>query len=34
MGVDVTATMRSAGVELEWPPRKIAYQVYLVGVPK
>lgn len=32
-GINVTATMRRAGVELEWPPRKIAYQVVLVGFP-
>lgn len=31
MGVNVTATMRQAGVQLEWPPRSIAYQVALVG---
>ena len=32
-GVDVTATMASIGVELEWPPNQWAYQVALVGVP-
>lgn len=30
-GVNVTATMRKVGVELEWPPRKIARQVALAG---
>lgn len=33
-GVDLTATMRSAGIELEWPPMKWAYQIVLAGVPK
>lgn len=31
MGVNVTATMQSLGLELEWPPRTVAYQVALVG---
>lgn len=31
MGVNVTATMLTAGIELEWPPRKIAYQIVLAG---
>jgi hypothetical protein len=30
-GVNVTETMRRAGVDLEWPPVIIAYQVALVG---
>jgi len=30
-GVNVTATMASIGEKLEWPPRKIAYQVALAG---
>jgi hypothetical protein len=30
-GVNVTATMQSIGIELEWPPRIIAYQVALLG---
>lgn len=30
-GVNVTATMKAAGVNLEWPPREFAYQVALVG---
>jgi hypothetical protein len=32
-GVDVTATMASIGVALEWPPVSTAYQVALVGSP-
>ena len=31
-GVNVTATMRAVGVELEWPPVKLAYQIVLIGV--
>ena len=31
MGVNVTATMKSIGHELEWPPRTVAYQVALAG---
>lgn len=30
-GVNVTGTMRQINVELEWPPRTIAYQVVLAG---
>lgn len=33
MGVDVTRTLRNAGVILEWPPRRIVRQVALAGVP-
>lgn len=32
-GCNVTATMKTIGIELEWPPRAIAYQVALVGTP-
>lgn len=32
-GVDVTCTMAQIGVELEWPPVNVAYQVALVGSP-
>jgi len=32
-GVDVTATMRSIGIELEWPPKVYAYQVALAYWP-
>jgi len=31
MGVNVTATLKAAGIELEWPPVNIARQVALVG---
>jgi hypothetical protein len=31
-GVNVTETMRAAGVELPWPPREFAYHVALAGV--
>lgn len=33
-GVNVTATMASLGIALEWPPKTVAYQVALVGLPK
>lgn len=32
-GVDVTATMDSIGVHLEWPPKRFTYQVALAGTP-
>jgi len=32
-GVNITDTMASAGLELEWPPRTLAYQVVLAGIP-
>ena len=32
-GVDVTATMASIGVHLEWPPVAVAYHVALAGAP-
>ena len=32
-GVNVTATMETCGVYLEWPPRETAYQVSLIGFP-
>lgn len=31
MGVNVTATMQAIGIDLEWPPRKFAYQVAIAG---
>ena len=31
-GVDVTATMASAGIVLEWPPENVVYQVALAGI--
>jgi hypothetical protein len=33
-GVDVTATMKSIGHNLEWPPVTVTYQVALVGYPE
>jgi len=32
-GIDVTKTMLTAGIKLEWPPKKWAYQVILAGTP-
>jgi len=32
-GVNVTATMATLGVNLEWPPRTVAYQVAFLGQP-
>lgn len=32
MGVNITETIRLAGVELEWPPVKVTRQVALCGV--
>jgi hypothetical protein len=34
MGVNVTHTMARIGVDLEWPPRIVAYQVALAAVPR
>jgi predicted metal-binding protein len=34
MGVNVTDTMKSIGIELEWPPVNKTYQVALAGIPK
>ena len=31
-GVNVTATMKMVGIELEWPPRSRTYQVALAGM--
>lgn len=33
MGVNVTETMKAAGVVLEWPPERIARQVAFIAVP-
>ena len=33
-GVDLTSTMRSAGIRLEWPPEKLTYQIVLAGTQK
>jgi len=32
MGVNVTATMKKIGVELEWPPKNIVRKIFLAGV--
>lgn len=32
-GVDITATMAAIGIEMEWPPKTVAYQVALIGTP-
>jgi len=32
-GINVTETMRSLKIDLEWPPQTVAYQVALVGFP-
>ena len=34
MGVNLSATMESAGVILEWPPKNITRMIYLAGVKK
>ncbi len=33
-GCNVTATMATVGIRLEWPPREVAYQVALAGTPR
>lgn len=34
MGVNITETMKKVGIELEWPPVNIAYQIALGGIKK
>jgi predicted metal-binding protein len=34
MGLNVTETMRRAGIKLEWPPVEIALQVAFAGIPR
>jgi predicted metal-binding protein len=34
MGLNVTETMRRAGIKLEWPPMEIALQVAFAGIPR
>lgn len=34
MGVDITKTLHNAGIDLEWPPVNVTYQVALAGVRK
>lgn len=31
-GVDVTETTRRAGIDLEWPPKTVTYQIAVVGL--
>jgi hypothetical protein len=31
-GLNVTATMKSIGIELEWPPKTVTYQIALASV--
>lgn len=33
-GVNIQATMAQVGIELEWPPRKVAYKIALAGIAK
>jgi predicted metal-binding protein len=33
MGVDVTATMKQVGIELEWPPRRLVMKIAMIGTP-
>ncbi len=32
-GCNVTETMKRVGIELEWPPKQIVYQIALAGLP-
>ena len=32
-GVDITSTMKSIGIILEWPPVNYTYQIALAGIP-
>ncbi len=32
MGVNVTETMKRVGIELEWPPVNVAYQIAMGGI--
>lgn len=34
MGVNITATMKNVGIELEWPPQNIVYKVAIIGTRK
>lgn len=34
MGIEITKALYSVGIQLEWPPRNIAYQVALAGVER
>ena len=32
-GVNITETMKNIGINLEWPPKTVTYQVALAGMP-
>lgn len=34
MGVNITETMKNAGIILEWPPETVTYQIALAGIKK
>jgi len=34
MGVNVTETMKRVGIELEWPPVNVAYQIAMAGMER
>ena len=34
MGVNVTKTMENVGIEIEWPPCNVTYQIAFAGQPK
>jgi predicted metal-binding protein len=34
MGVNITETMKDAGIILEWPPENVTYQIALAGILK
>ena len=34
MWVNVTETMKRVGIELEWPPVNVAYQIAMAGIPR
>lgn len=34
MGVNVTETMKSIGIILDWPPKKTSYQIAIAGIKK
>jgi len=34
MGVNVTATMKNLGIELEWPPQNVVHKVAIIGIRK
>lgn len=34
LGINVTATMKHIGVDLEWPPTQTVRKIFIMGVPK